>query len=80
MTPLEIHNRDAGKIVTSIVQPTLKAGGDNVDILVLLETVIAGVLLFAIKPDADFEVADKAVLDRLHKSVAKRLKNLREKL
>lgn len=38
----ELHNRLAGEIVKSIVMPPLEAGGDFKDVMVLLESVIAG--------------------------------------
>lgn len=49
MTPHQVHNADAGVIVASIVRPTLEAGGEMSDVLVLLESVIVGVVMMAVK-------------------------------
>jgi len=54
----EIHNRDAGRIVTEIVKPTLDAGGEMTDVLVLLESVVTGVLSIAVKLGGDNDVLD----------------------
>ena len=72
MTPAEIHKRDAAKIVDSIVRPTFEAGGEFVSVLVLLESVIVGVMLFGVK-----DGGDKPVLEMLTKHVATRLKQIR---
>lgn len=53
-----IHNASAGEIVRQIVRPTIEAGGDIKDVLVLLESIVAGVLLFAVKTGADNRVLD----------------------
>jgi hypothetical protein len=50
-TPRDVHNTVAAKAVTMIVQPMRDAGGDNADIIVLLETVTAGVLRLVLKED-----------------------------
>jgi hypothetical protein len=57
-TPYEIHNRDAGRIVAEIVCPTLDAGGDTKDVLILLESVVTGVLSVVVKIGGDNEVLD----------------------
>ena len=50
VSPLtEIHNRDVGQIVKDLIEPTLDAGGGFADVLVLLESVAVGVMLFALK-------------------------------
>lgn len=56
MTPPEIHNRDVGDLVRRIVKPTIDAGGDMKDVLVLLESVAAGVLAVAVKFGGDNDV------------------------
>jgi hypothetical protein len=58
MTPQEIHNRDVGEIVRAIIKPTLDAGGEFTDVLVMLESVILGVMLFAVKTGGDELVLD----------------------
>ena len=58
MTPVEIHNRDVGGIVKAIIKPTLDAGGSYSDVMVILESVIAGVLLFGIKHEGREPVLD----------------------
>jgi len=72
MTPLEIHNRDAGRIVAEIVKPTLDAGGQMTDVLVLLESVVTGVLSVAVKLGGD-----NAVLDVFIAGVRQRMAELR---
>jgi len=65
MTPNEIHNRDVPQIVESIIRPMLEeAGGDTTDILVVLETVITGVMLYCVLDGGDDEVGD-ALLERV---------------
>lgn len=63
-----IHNELAGKIVAAIVKPTLEAGGQFTDVLVLCESVIVGVILMAVKFGGD-----ELVLDTLVAAVKKRL-------
>ncbi len=58
MTPVQIHNRDAGRIVREIVAPTMEAGGDMKDVLVLLESVVTGVLTITVKLGGDNTVLD----------------------
>jgi len=73
MTPEE-HNERAVKIADDIIRPTLEAGGNFLSVLVLLESVITGVLLFGVK-----DGGDRAVLDLLFKHVLKRLTVVRKK-
>lgn len=54
----DLHNRLVGEIVASIVKPPLEHGGDIKDIMVLLESVVAGVLLAAVKLGGDNIVLD----------------------
>lgn len=54
----ELHNRLTGEIVKSIVLPPLAAGGDFKDVMVLLESVIAGVVLGMFKLGGDNIVLD----------------------
>lgn len=72
MTPAEIHNRDAGKIVSEIVKPTLDAGGDMVQVLILLESVVTGVLTVAVKFGGD-----NFVLDTFIEGVRQRMAEIR---
>jgi hypothetical protein len=58
----EIHNRTAGEIVKAIVKPPLDAGGQFTDVLVILESVIFGVMLMAVKLGGDDKVLDEVVL------------------
>lgn len=67
-TPHQIHNRDAGDIVKDIVRPTLEAGGQMTEVLVLLESVVVGVVMVAVKLGGD-----EIVLDKLVEGVKKRL-------
>jgi hypothetical protein len=72
MTPSEIHNRNAPLIVKAIIKPMLEAGGDLTDIMVMLETVMAGVLLFAVK-----DGGDERVISVMAESVKERLAEMR---
>jgi hypothetical protein len=58
----DLHNRLAGQIVASIAKPPLEAGGTVIDVLVLLESVVAGVLVVAVRTGGDNIVLD-AVID-----------------
>lgn len=60
-TAHEVHNAVAGDIVRQIVKPTLAAGGDMVDVMVLLESVVAGVMMMAVKLGGDDKVLPKLV-------------------
>lgn len=71
-TLTDIHNASAGAIVASIVKPTLEAGGEMTDVLVLLESVVCGVALLAIKLGGDEKVADT-----LLEGVKKRMADIR---
>lgn len=54
----EIHNESAGRIARDIVKPTVDAGGDMKDVLVLLESVVTGVLTVAVRMGGDNAVLD----------------------
>ena len=41
----QLHDRVAGAVVAAIVQPVVEAGGQPADVLVLAESVLAGVLV-----------------------------------
>ncbi len=45
MTPLEIHNKSYRRAARAIINPTLKADGGPSDVMVVLESTIAAVLL-----------------------------------
>lgn len=68
-TPHQIHNRDAGDIVKDIVRPTLEAGGQMTEVLVLLESVVVGVVLMAVKLGGEEIVLDQ-VIDGARKRLA----------
>lgn len=61
MSQRELHNRLAGEIVKSIVKPPLEAGGTMIDVMVLLESVVVGVVLAGVKLGGDEKVLDKLV-------------------
>jgi hypothetical protein len=65
----EIHNRLAGEIVRQIVKPPLDAGGEFTDVLILLESVILGVMLIAVKLGGDEIVLD-LIVDRVRERLA----------
>jgi hypothetical protein len=71
-TAHQIHNETAGAIVAQIVRPTLDAGGQMTDVLVLLESVVTGVMLVAVKLGGD-----EIVLDTLIEGVRKRMAETR---
>jgi hypothetical protein len=73
MTPNEIHNQDAGRIVADIIKPTLDAGGTMVEVLVLLESVIAGVMYIGVKVGCDEFVFDRMVENVKHRMAEMRL-------
>lgn len=54
----DLHNRIVGEIVKSIVVPPLTSGGDYKDVMVVLESVIAGVVLGMFKLGGDNIVLD----------------------
>lgn len=65
-----LHNEAAGRIVADIVRPTINAGGEISDVLVLLESVVTGVLTVAVKLGGDNAVLDifaEGVRDRMAK-------------
>ena len=67
----EIHNRVAGEVVKAIIKPTLAAGGQFSDVLVILESVVLGVMLMA-KP-LGWKGGSNEVLDELVLHFKKRL-------
>ena len=73
MSQKELHNKLAGEIVKSIVKPIVETGGSEVQILVLLESVITGVILFT----TPWPGTDEVVLDKLTEGVKERLVEIR---
>lgn len=71
-TQADLHNRLAGQIVASIVRPPIEAGGDITDVMVLTESVLAGVILTVVRPGGD-----EVVLDVLFANVKRRLAEIR---
>lgn len=65
----EVHNRIAGDIVKSIVKPPLDAGGEFTDVLIVLESVILGVMLVAVKLGGDDKVLD-LIMERVKERLA----------
>lgn len=70
VTQREIHNRIVGEIVASIVKPPLENGGEYTDVLIVLESVIVGVVLMAVKLGGDQKVLD-LVVERVKERLAK---------
>lgn len=68
----ETHNKLAGPIITAIITPIVKAGGNYEDVIILLETIIAGTILFISKPGGE-----GIIWDTLHDGVRERLDELR---
>ena len=57
-TLAQIHNRVAKHAITEIVYPTIVAGGDAKAVLLLLESVVAGVLSATVLMGVDEKVLD----------------------
>jgi hypothetical protein len=75
MTPTEIHNRDVGLLIKAVIKPTLEAGGSFFDVLVLLESIVVGVIMFGIKAGGDEHVLD-VLVERIKERLAEqRLKD-----
>ena len=72
----EIHNRIAGEIVKAIVKPPLDAGGQFEDVLVILESVILGVMLMAVKLGGDDKVLDEVMLHVKERLAKERLSGI----
>jgi hypothetical protein len=68
----DIHNRIAGQIVKEIVNTPIGAGGKTTDVLVLLESIVAGVLTVAINMGGD-----DVVLEVFNKNVKERMADIR---
>lgn len=63
------HNKAAGEIVRQIVKGTIEAGGGSRDVLVLLESVLAGVVLAVVQEQDDQEaviLVAEGALPRIH--------------
>lgn len=58
ISQVDLYNQLVGEIVGQIVKPPIDAGGDMQDVLVLLEGVVAGVILFGVKMGGDERVLD----------------------
>lgn len=72
----DLHNKLAGKIVRSIVEPILEQGGERTAILVLTESVVTGVIEFCARND---RVSREVVLDALIDGVRGRLADIQER-
>ena len=75
--PSELHNRLAGQIVASIIKPVLDRRGDTAEILVLLESVVAGVLLGTVKLGGDEIVFDELIGNVKNRLADMRLSNIK---
>ena len=58
MSQTDLHNMLAGETVAAIVCPPIAAGGDFVNVMLLLESVILGVYLAAVRLGGDVPVWD----------------------
>lgn len=68
------HNAVAGDIVSSIIVPIVKGGGETTDIIVLTESILVGVALYCIKTGGD-----EIVLDEIMQGAKSRLAEIRKK-
>ena len=73
----DLHNELAGPIVASIVKPPLEDGGDFTDVLILLESVILGVVMMAVKLGGDEKVLDVVIEGARERLAEARLKDLK---
>lgn len=65
----KLHNELAGQIVGQIVRPVIESGGSYTEVLVLLESVILGVMLMAVKLGGD-EIVFDTVVERVKQRLA----------
>lgn len=73
----EIHNATVGDIVRGIVNPVNAAGGDGVDIMVMLESVVCGVVLVL---SNGTPAADAALIASLADGAKIRMQEIRSKV
>lgn len=78
MSQSELHNELAGKIAAAIVKPPLETGGGWPDVMVLLESVVLGVMLYGHTKFENFD--DNVALDLLRNGVKHRLAEQRSKV
>lgn len=69
----DLHNRLAGLIVGEIVRPVIESGGATSNVLVLLESVVAGVLIACAELDGLSPAGRDALLMALEAAVRDRL-------
>jgi len=69
------HNDRAGQIVRDIVTPTIEAGGSPQDLLVLLESVIVGVVVFVAGSTTGMQSVDE-IVDMLAPAVKERAREI----
>jgi hypothetical protein len=62
-----------GRIVADIVKPTIAAGGADTDIMVMIESVVLGVLLFNERAFDVSRATSAEMIDSLATAVAQRL-------
>jgi len=73
------HNDLAVDLVARLIRGTVGAGGDVIEVLIVLESVIAGVCLTLVRLGGD-EVAIDALMERVKARVAElRLKDIQTK-
>ena len=60
MDQSDLHNQMVGKIVSALIKPVLENGGSAVDVLVLTESVVAGVVTTLSRIGGDTPAADAA--------------------
>ena len=70
----DLHNRLAGDIVQAMIEPIRDSGGTPADVLVLLESIIAGIVLIIAE-----ETDDEEVLEVLFERLRERLPALRRR-
>jgi hypothetical protein len=71
------HNELVVPIIKALAKPVVDAGGDIADVLILLESVIAGVVVFTTRQWPTTTATDDLILDTLMNGVRRRLKDYR---
>ena len=69
---IDLHNKLAGEIVASIIKPVFDNGGSAEEVMVLTESVLAGVVLVLVKLGGD-----EIILDTMMEGVKERLADAR---
>lgn len=76
MDKTKLHNQVAPAALKALCTPIIDAGGDGIDIMVALESVVAGAFVMAVRLGGDNIVLD-TLMDRVRERLAEdRLGNI----